>query len=131
MASNQRRMNVIYLRFLRHPMEYTDIYNTLISRTARMRFAIAKIVSTATTNGSDGGNGDTTEYGVRGNSRSADKGGGMGGGFDNTLWNMDFLNQHATFYGSGGGGGGTDGTIITGSGYQGVIYIRWKKEDAA
>ena len=43
---------------------------------------------------------------------------------------------NATFYGSAGGGGGSYVSSVImfgmgGSGYQGVVYIRWKKEDAA
>lgn len=88
------------------------------------------------TGGSNGGNGapgDLTERNGRPREiLGGEKGGGMGRGSTNANWS----NINGTFYGSGGGGGSCSyGTTeasqrFGGSGYQGVVYIRWKKEDA-
>lgn len=84
--------------------------------------------------GSSGGDGGA---GFQGSSPQAGAGGATGGGGGGLASNMASMNNgaSATFYGSGGGGGGSDAYFSVygsgGSGYQGVIYIRWKKEDAA
>ena len=81
--------------------------------------------------GTDGGNGyDGTSSGA-----AVGAGGALGGGSGGLAAGMDSMRRghDATFYGSGGGGSGMYNGVrsIGGSGYQGVIYIRWKKEDAA
>lgn len=85
-------------------------------------------------NGGNGAPGDVTETNGRPQAiLGGERGGGMGRGSMNDQWNS----QDATFYGSGGGGGlcsyfsSEAYKTLGGSGYQGVIYIRWKKEDAA
>lgn len=85
-------------------------------------------------NGGNGAPGDITERNGRPQAiLGGEKGGGMGRGSMNETWNS----HNATFYGSGGGGGScsygtTEASDRTGgAGYQGVVYIRWKKEDAA
>ena len=74
-----------------------------------------------------GGNGGSNGSDGDGQTRTAAngrKGGAVGGGNENSS---------ATFYGGGGGGANctSDESAFAGSGYQGVVYIRWKKEDAA
>lgn len=83
-------------------------------------------------NGADGGGdgqrctGDGSN--TRPNTYPAATGGGPGGGGRNNLFRV----PNATFYGSGGGGNENDARkTYGGSGYQGVMYIRWRKEDAA
>lgn len=81
--------------------------------------------------GTDGGNGyDGTSSGA-----AVGAGGALGGGSGGLAAGMDSMRRghDATFYGSGGGGSGMYNGVrsIGGSGYQGVMYIRWKKEDAA
>ena len=85
-----------------------------------------------------GGNGKSASYsdstatinGVSASGGTGYGGGGIGGS------TYTYSNKHnggkATWYGCGGGGGGfAKGTLGTGgSGYQGVIYIRWKTADA-
>ena len=85
-------------------------------------------------NGSDGAPGDTTQMNGRPQAiLGGERGGGMGRGSTNANWS----NINGTFYGSGGGGGSCSNYSSEasnrsgGTGYQGVIYIRWKKEDAA
>ncbi len=84
-------------------------------------------------NGENGGMASTAAnpYGGVG----GEKGGGDGGDASHS-GGGGTNGRNATFYGSGGGGGSvwtlfSDSKGIGGSGYQGVIYIRWKKEDAA
>lgn len=84
-------------------------------------------------NGSNGDPGDITQENGRPQAiPGGEKGGGMGRGSSNDQWNS----QNATFYGSAGGGGlcsyfsSEAYKTLGGSGYQGVVYIRWKKEDA-
>lgn len=74
-----------------------------------------------------GGNGGSNGSDGDGQTRTAAngrKGGAVGGGNENSS---------ATFYGGGGGGANctSDESAFAGKGYQGVVYIRWKKEDAA
>ena len=83
--------------------------------------------------GSNGGNGGrsstTSNNGVGG---SGSDGGGHGGNAAKGGLSVS-AGGNATFYGSGGGGGGGGGDEqdqVGGRGYQGVVYIRWKKEDA-
>ena len=84
-------------------------------------------------NGENGGMASTAAnpYGGVG----GEKGGGDGG--DASLLGGSGANgRNAIFYGSGGGGGSVwalfpDSKGVGGSGYQGVMYIRWRKEDAA
>lgn len=85
-------------------------------------------------NGSNGAPGDTTQESGRPQAiLGGERGGGMGRGSTNANWS----NINGTFYGSGGGGGSCSYSSSEasnrsgGTGYQGVIYIRWKKEDAA
>ena len=85
-------------------------------------------------NGSNGAPGDTTQENGRPQAiLGGERGGGMGRGSTNANWS----NINGTFYGSGGGGGSCSYSSSEasnrsgGTGYQGVIYIRWKKEDAA
>ena len=83
-------------------------------------------------NGSDGEPGDITQENGRPDIYGGEKGGGMGRGSNHDQWNS----QNGTFYGSAGGGGlcsyysSEAYKTLGGSGYQGVVYIRWKKEDA-
>lgn len=74
--------------------------------------------------GGNGGSNGSDGYERTSISSNGRKGGAVGGGNGNSS---------ATFYGGGGGGANyaNNGTAFAGSGYQGVIYIRWKKEDAA
>ena len=87
--------------------------------------------------GAGGSNGSGGGAGIQGSSPQAGAGGATGGGGGGLASNMAAMNNgaSATFYGSGGGGGGSGAYFSVygagGSGYQGVIYIRWKKEDAA
>ena len=84
-------------------------------------------------NGSDGAPGDITQRNGRPREiLGGERGGGMGRGSANANWS----NINGTFYGSGGGGGSCSyysseaSQRSGGTGYQGVVYIRWKKEDA-
>lgn len=87
-------------------------------------------------NGGNGGNPNRVSDSPTSGGAGGTKGGGAGGRavFGNISANAG---SSATFYGGGGGGGGqagdqsSTGSGAGGSGYQGVIYIRWKKEDAA
>ena len=87
-------------------------------------------------NGGNGGNPERVSDSPTSGGVGGTKGGGAGGStvFGNIPANAG---HNATFYGGGGGGGGqagdqsSTGSGARGSGYQGVIYIRWKKEDAA
>ena len=87
-------------------------------------------------NGGNGGNPKRVSTSPTSGGAGGTKGGGAGGRavFGNISANAG---SSATFYGGGGGGGGqagdqsSTGSGAGGSGYQGVIYIRWKKEDAA
>ena len=87
--------------------------------------------------GAGGSNGSGGGAGIQGSSPQAGAGGATGGGGGGLASNTAAMNNgaSATFYGSGGGGGGSGAYFSVygagGSGYQGVIYIRWKKEDAA
>ena len=73
-------------------------------------------------NGSDGGNGESSRYPTGGV-----KGGGSGGG----EYASSYGGSDATFYGSGGGGGcglagsssASGGGYAAGKGYQGVVYL--------
>ena len=86
--------------------------------------------------GSNGAGGSASAQGSPVPGAGGEKGGGDGG--NGAVGETAFManGYDATFYGSGGGGGGS-GRINNntssgtgGSGYQGVVYIRWKKEDA-
>ena len=87
-------------------------------------------------NGGNGGNPTRVSASPTSGGAGGTKGGGAGGSavFNDIPANAG---HNATFYGGGGGGGGQAGdqsnmgSGARGSGYQGVIYIRWKKEDAA
>lgn len=87
--------------------------------------------------GSNGAGGSASAQGSPVAGAGGEKGGGAGG--NGATGDTAFManGYDATFYGSGGGGGGSgrlnsDTSSGTGgSGYQGVVYIRWKKEDAA
>lgn len=86
-------------------------------------------------NGANGGNNTTVSSGPVYGGSGGEKGGGGGGLASNSAASMN-NGGNATFYGSAGGGGGSYVDSVTmfgmgGSGYQGVMYIRWKKEDAA
>ena len=71
-------------------------------------------------NGRNGSEKDSSDYDLTSKIASGgNKGGGKGGG------------GHATYYGGGGGGEDYRPQLPAGSGYQGVVYIRWKKENAA
>ena len=74
--------------------------------------------------GGNGGSNGSDGYEKTLDLSSGNKGGAVGGGNGNSS---------ATFYGGGGGGANcrSNGTAFAGSGYQGVVYVRWKKEDAA
>lgn len=73
--------------------------------------------------GGNGGSNGSDGYEKTLDLSSGNKGGAVGGGNGNSS---------ATFYGGGGGGANcrSNGTAFAGSGYQGVVYVRWKKEDA-
>lgn len=86
-------------------------------------------------NGTNGGNNTTVSSGPVYGGSGGEKGGGGGGLASNSAASMN-NGGNATFYGSAGGGGGSYVSSVImfgmgGSGYQGVVYIRWKKEDAA
>ena len=86
-------------------------------------------------NGTNGGNNTTVSSGPVYGGSGGEKGGGGGGLASNAAVSIN-NGGNATFYGSAGGGGGSYVSSVImfgmgGSGYQGVIYIRWKKEDAA
>lgn len=68
--------------------------------------------------GSNGSNGNRSSSSFSTVMRDA-AGGAVGGG----TGSRTYSSRAATFYGGGGGGAG-------GNGYQGVVYIRYKKEDA-
>lgn len=81
-------------------------------------------------NGENGESSSTTANNGRGGSGS--DGGGNGGNAAKGGMSVS-AGGNARYYGSGGGGGGGGGfekDQSGGSGYQGVVYIRWKKEDA-
>ena len=85
-------------------------------------------------NGANGGNNTTVPSGGVYGGTGGQKGGGGGGLASNSVVSMN-NGGNAKYYGSAGGGGGSwvDSGILFGmggSGYQGVVYIRWKKEDA-
>lgn len=87
--------------------------------------------------GSNGAGGSASAQGSPVAGAGGEKGGGAGG--NGSTGDTAFManGYDATFYGSGGGGGGSGrlnnntSSGTGGSGYQGVVYIRWKKEDAA
>lgn len=87
--------------------------------------------------GSNGAGGSASAQGSPVAGAGGEKGGGAGG--NGSTGDTAFManGYDATFYGSGGGGGGSGrlnnntSSGMGGSGYQGVVYIRWKKEDAA
>lgn len=87
--------------------------------------------------GSNGAGGSASAQGSPVAGTGGEKGGGAGG--NGSTGDTAFManGYDATFYGSGGGGGGSGrlnnntSSGTGGSGYQGVMYIRWKKEDAA
>lgn len=85
--------------------------------------------------GGAGGTNGTNGYDGTTSGAASGVGGTFGGGGGGLASGMDSMRRgnDATFYGSGGGGTGMyNGTrSMGGSGYQGVIYVRWKKEDAA
>ena len=86
-------------------------------------------------NGANGGNNIAVSSGPAYGGSGGEKGGGGGGLCSNSAISMN-NGGNATYYGSGGGGGGSyvSSEILLGtggSGYQGVVYIRWKKEDMA
>ena len=81
-------------------------------------------------NGGDGKRSSRTSNNGRGGSGS--DGGGSGGNAAKGGMSVS-AGGNARYYGSGGGGGGGGGSEQDqsgGRGYQGVVYIRWKKEDA-
>lgn len=86
--------------------------------------------------GSNGAGGSASGQGSPTAGAGGEKGGGAGG--NGSTGDTAFManGYDATFYGSGGGGGGSGrlnnntSSGTGGSGYQGVLYIRWEKEDA-